>query len=466
MTTFHPHKLRALAVVCSSLACTGAFAQSESSAASPSKSGAKTPPKSTKPATPTQSVLQRQVNAQGQQIEALKKQVADQDARYRELQERLDKEAARTATAPAAPTRPSAAAAFGGAAVASGARPAEGQPPADGERAVRVGVAPAATPEPQAPVAQLFDEPSVLTPRGRFVLEPTLQYGYSSSNRVALVGYTVIPAILIGLIDVREQKSNTFVAGLTGRWGVTNRMELELKVPYVIRSDATVSRELGVGSAGDNVFNTKGHAVGDVEAAMRYQLSSGKDGWPYMVGGLRFKSRTGTDPFSVVTDCQVRCVGTNATGTGLPTELPTGSGFYSLQPSLTWLFPTDPAVFFGGINYTYSFARKDVSRRVLGGGVEQLGDIKPGAAWGLNVGMGLALNDRSSFSLGVELYTIGRTQQNGQSVAGSVRTQLASLLLGYSYRMTDRQTLNVSVGAGLTRDTPDLTLTVRVPFSF
>jgi hypothetical protein len=47
-----------------------------------------------------------------------------------------------------------------------------------------------------------------------------------------------------------------------------------------------------------------------------------------------------------------------------------------------------------------------------------------------------------------------------------VRTQLASLLLGYSYRMTDRQTLNVSVGAGLTRDTPDLTLTVRVPFSF
>jgi hypothetical protein len=32
--------------------------------------------------------------------------------------------------------------------------------------------------------------------------------------------------------------------------------------------------------------------------------------------------------------------------------------------------------------------------------------------------------------------------------------------------MNDRSTLNLSVGAGLTRDTPDLTLTMRVPFSF
>ena len=49
---------------------------------------------------------------------------------------------------------------------------------------------------------------------------------------------------------------------------------------------------------------------------------------------------------------------------------------------------------------------------------------------------------------------------------GSVRTQLASLLLGYSYRLTDRTNVNVWVGAGLTRDTPDLSLTVRVPMSF
>ena len=59
--------------------------------------------------------------------------------------------------------------------------------------------------EPNRPpeVAPLGDQPGVLTQRGTYVLEPSVQYGYSSSNRVALVGYTVIPAILIGLVDVR-----------------------------------------------------------------------------------------------------------------------------------------------------------------------------------------------------------------------------------------------------------------------
>lgn len=33
-----------------------------------------------------------------------------------------------------------------------------------------------------------------------------------------------------------------------------------------------------------------------------------------------------------MTDCAQRCVDENVTGTGPPLDLPTGSGFYSLQP--------------------------------------------------------------------------------------------------------------------------------------
>jgi hypothetical protein len=55
---------------------------------------------------------------------------------------------------------------------------------------------------------------------------------------------------------------------------------------------------------------------------------------------------------------------------------------------------------------------------------------------------------------------------NGGVASGSVRTQLATLLLGYSYRFNPSTTLNVSVGAGLTRDTPDVSLTVRLPVTF
>ncbi|WP_236748632.1 FimV family protein [Acidovorax carolinensis] len=392
-------------------------------------------------------VLEQQVSAQSREIEAMRQQVLEQEARYQDL-ERSVAEAARSAPQP----------------VTAEAAPA-GKAPADtGPRPVQVGVAPAVDNQPPA-VAPLFDQPGILTQPGHYVLEPSLQYGYSSSNRVALVGYTVIPALLIGLIDVREVKRNTLTAALTGRWGLTRRLEVEMKVPYVYRSDDSISREIFTGSASERAFNSSGRDIGDIEFAARYQLNEPKGNDPYLIGSLRFKTRTGKDPFEVVTDCVTRCLG-NTTGTGLPLDLPTGSGFYSLQPSLTWLLPSDPAVFFGGISYTYNFGRSNVSRRVLAGEQEFIGSVKPGDVWGINFGMGLALNDRSSFSVGIDLNSVGRTKQNGVNVPSSVRTQLSSLLLGYSYRYSNRTTLNVTVGAGLTRDTPDLTLSVRLPMSF
>ena len=315
-------------------------------------------------------------------------------------------------------------------------------------------------------VAPIFEQPGVLTQPNHYVLEPSVQYGYSSSNRVALVGYTIIPALLIGLIDVREIKRNTMTAALSARFGITNRLELEVRAPYVYRTDASVSRELFVGSSAEGVFSTNGMHMGDIEFGARYQLNDGGIDKAFYIGSLRLKTRTGKDPFEVVTDCSPRCVGTNVTGTGLPLDLPTGSGFYSAQVGLTVLYPSDPAVFFGGITYTHTFARDNVSRMVRDGGSEFLGTVAPGDTVGFNFGMGLALNDKASFSVGYDHSSVGRTRLNGEVTAGSVRTQLATLLLGYSYRLSKKTTLNVSVGAGLTRDTPDVSLTVRLPMTF
>ncbi|RST56771.1 transporter [Variovorax sp. MHTC-1] len=433
METSRQHRALAL-LACSSLAWSGAVAQAQGT--SPARGAAK-----------RMEALQQQLTEQGRQIEVLRQQAQEQEARYRELQERLQTQEARSAPPPES-------------------KPAATEVADTGPRPVRVGVAPSSSDASAVPeVAPIFDQPGILTPRGKYVIEPSLQYAYSSNNRVALVGYTVIPALLIGLVDVREVKRNTLTAALAGRWGITNRLELEAKLPYVYRSDSTISREIFTGSANERVFDTSGRSVGDIELAARYQLNEGKGNWPYMIGSLRFKTRTGKDPFEVVTDCVTRCIG-NTTGTGLPLDLPTGSGFYSLQTGLTWLLPTDPAVFFGSFTYTHNFGRDNLSRLVLNGEREFIGSVKPGNIFGVNFGMGLALNERSSFSVGVELNSIGKTKQNGMPVVTSVRTQLGSLNLGYSYRVSDKTAVNVTVGAGLTRDTPDLTLTVRVPMSF
>jgi hypothetical protein len=105
-------------------------------------------------------------------------------------------------------------------------------------------------------------------------------------------------------------------------------------------------------------------------------------------------------------------------------------------------------------------------RTVLNGEREFLGKVSPGDVFGFNFGMGLALNERASFSIGYDHNSVGRTQQNGVVIPGSVRVQLGTLLLGYSYKLKNNRTLSVSVGAGLTRDTPDVTLMVRMPFNF
>jgi len=314
-------------------------------------------------------------------------------------------------------------------------------------------------------IAQIFDEPSALTPPGKVVVEPSLQMAYSSSDRVALVGYTIIPALLIGLIDVRQVKTTTLTGTVAVRYGLARRWELEARVPYVYSASDTVSRELFTGTATDNAFSSHGRGIGDVELTARYQINAGGVDKPFYIGWLRFKTRTGKDPFDVTTDCVTRCV-SNTTGTGLPLQQPTGSGFFAVQPGLTWLFPTDPAVFFGSISYLHNFERKDVSLNLVDGSKQFLGNVKAGDIIGLNFGMGLALNEKASFSIGYDQSIIAPTTQNGQRVPGSVRTILGTLLVGYSYRLSPKMTLNLSVGAGLTRDTPDLTVTLRLPIQF
>jgi hypothetical protein len=400
-------------------------------------------------------VLSAQASDAGLAVEELRQQITEQGQQIEALRQELLRQQRPSPTEPPRSTVPS-----------PGALPPDevAQAAGPGQRAVRVGVAPVI--DGQVPdIARVSDQPGILTPKGKVVLEPSLQYVYSSSNRVALVGYSIVPSLLIGLVDIREVKRNTVTGAVAARYGWSDRFEVEARVPYVYRSDSTVSRELFTGSSSERAFDSSGKSVGDVELAARYQLNNGGGNWPFLVGSLRFKSRTGRDPFEVVTDCVTRCVG-NTSGTGLPLELPTGSGFYSLQPGLTWLFPSDPAVFFGSVSYTHNFKRDNVSRQVLNGVKESIGTVAPGGIVGVNFGMGLALNDKSSFSVGFDLNSVGRTRQNGVPVAGSTRTQLASLLLGYSYRYSAKTSLSVSVAGGLTRDTPDLMLTLRIPMTF
>lgn len=306
------------------------------------------------------------------------------------------------------------------------------------------------------------DVGGVLTPKGRFTIEPSFGFSYSSVNRIAIEGFTILPALLVGVIDVVEADRDTYTTRLTGRYGLTNRLEVELSAPWIYRDDATRSREFLTGAVEDRIYKAQGKGLGDMELGLRYQFTRRKPTSPFLVGSLRVKSDTGTDPFEIATMSSLE---------GQPkfsTELPTGSGFWSVSPSLSFIYPTDPVVFFGSVGYMWTLEDDKGTSFDADGNITGFGVVDPGDAYRASFGMGIGLNERSSFSISYALdqFTKSRIETAvDPNIAGSDVT-IGKLLIGYSLRMGDGAPFNLGIGIGTTDDAPDTDVTFRMPFNF
>jgi len=402
-------------------------------------------------AQPSETELQRQLHEEGTRLNDLYRMLDDQQRQLDSSRRLIEEQRRRVDTLmreltgrglPPAGAAQAAGGADPASQVAQAGAPVPSQP---------VGEAPAVS-ERLPQTAQIFAEPTVLTRAGGFTLEPSLQYIYSSDNRVALVGFTIIPAITIGLIDIRRVSREAWYAALTARYGVTSRFELEGKIPYVYSETDTITRPLATPSVTDSTFNSSGNGLGDIELGGRYQINAFRGDNMVYIGGVRVRLPTGKGVFDVNYD----------PNTNLQTENPTGSGFYSVQPGISFVYPSDPAVFFGGLAYTYSFERD------VGNG---FGTVKPGGVTDLSFGMGLALNERASFSFGFQLSVIGESSQSGdvnpfKTLATTGTQTLGTARFGLTYAFTRQTALNLTLGIGVTDETPGLELTVRVPMSF
>jgi hypothetical protein len=308
-----------------------------------------------------------------------------------------------------------------------------------------------------------FDVGGVLTPRGRLVLEPSFQYVYSAVDKLTIEGFTILPALLIGVIDVFEADRDTYIAALSTRYGITSRLEAELRVPYLWRRDSTRSREFLTDEVEETTRSADGNDIGDLELGIRYQFPR-RPGWPYFTGNLRIKGDNGTDPFELSKEASL---------SGAPEtfdELPTGSGFWSFNPSVTFIYPSDPVVFFGNLGYLWTVEDDKGGRDSTGevGTAPRFGDVDPGDALRFNFGMGVSLNDRSSFSISYSLDVFDETEIElaaEPEIAGSDVT-VGKFLIGYSLRLPNGSPLNLSIGIGATEDAPDTDITFRLPFNF
>lgn len=334
-------------------------------------------------------------------------------------------------------------------------------PPAEPPAAVAVIPAPT-SPVGERPVedsqreaAALPPELGVLTPKGTLVIDPSIEFVRTSNNRLVFRGVEIVPGIQLGVIEASDAARDTGVFTLAARYGVTNRLEVEARIPYLWRDDRittlaqrdeTISRSTEL----------RGHDIGDIELNARYQLNSGARGGPIFVATSRVKPPTGTGPYEVKYD-----------EFGVATSLATGSGFWGVEGGITMLYPSDPAIIFAGLAYLHNFGR-NIDRTIgSGSAAVHVGNVDPGDSIGATLGFGLALNPRLSISLGYSHnYIFRTTSELGATRQTTQPLQVGSLLLGSSFRLTERLTLNSAFEMGMTADAPDVRIIFRLPYVF
>jgi hypothetical protein len=307
----------------------------------------------------------------------------------------------------------------------------------------------------------LANSGGILTPKGQFIIDPSLEYDYWSQNQLQLNGFTIIPGITFGNLFISRVEQNFLTAAVTARYGVTDRLEVNIKLPYVVARGSLTAQE-ATESAQPLYVSQDGAHIGDIQLGASYQFNSGENGWPVFVGNLLFKTTTGQNPYEVpiytVNDPNGQFL------EGIPKKLPTGTGFYSLEPSVTVFYATAPGVLFGNIQYIKNFSSTfDVSNP--GGGPPNRENLEPGSAVAGTFGLGFALNDKASMTFSYEEEYVFGASANDHAIVGSAYG-FGTFNFGLGYTISARTSVNIGVGIGAGPNAPAAKILVEVPMRF
>jgi hypothetical protein len=236
-----------------------------------------------------------------------------------------------------------------------------------------------------------------------------------------------------GSTDLLTTTRRFFDNSIIARYGIlTDGLEIDLFVPAFIHAE--VESDSSVGRT-----EQKETRVGDISAALRYQIWYERGARPSVVLDIEGKSRIG--------------------GTGL-----TGTGNWNAGGGVTLIKTLDPVVFFGRLGYTYNFASQ----------TRDLGNI-----FDYRVGMGFSLNDRVSFNVQLTGALIGPTTvttvdtTGGTGTIGGItpvvfstrRTEIMNIVFTTTVMVTKKLFIEPLVAVALTEESFTI-VGVRIPYRF
>ncbi|MEE4209776.1 MAG: transporter [Parvularcula sp.] len=339
----------------------------------------------------------------------------------------------------------------------------------------------------EAPEEDVIDQPTalfgnfvgVLTPKGTLLAETGINYTTSSDNRFFFSGVEIIDALIIGAIEARDTDRTSISASQTLRFGLTGRLEVDATIPFVQQYDRVAN--IAIQDPRDSIRDRDGSGLGDISFGLHYQLNQGRR-WPVVIANIRGKAPTGSGLFDLDED-----------------EAATGSGYWSVEPSLTFIKRTDPVVLFGNIGYQVNLETDagltniDVVENPQGPDLPPILtttrtrfiDFDAGDALRTSFGLGIALNERVNLNFGYDQSYIFKSETRTETTRVSVQdgrevgregptlstqegqeTTIGSFLFGVSYRPTRKLRVGVTTGIGATDEAPDVNVSLRSQYAF
>jgi hypothetical protein len=281
----------------------------------------------------------------------------------------------------------------------------------------------------------------LLLPSGTLEIDNTTSYFSASSDHVTVDGFALLPVLVVGDITSQRVREDFLLPTFTARLGLPHKLQMDFRVPYGYELIRSVD-------ANNDQTSSSSFGLGDISASVSRQITTEHGRMPDMLANVLFKSTTGKDAFNLTSS-----------------QVALGTGFNALQGNLTLAKSSDPVVFFGNLSYTANLAANHTvsANDPNNPTATMVGHFKPGDAVGFQIGSILALNPETSMTLGWDQRFTRATQLNGADLPASYLVE-GTLRLGMSYLYAPGRTLDLSFGVGLTPDTPNLQLSVGLPF--
>ncbi len=259
-----------------------------------------------------------------------------------------------------------------------------------------------------------------------------IEYSYYRDSRIDIA---ISDGSQLTRFRIEEDAQHTFSNVLELSYGVWDNLTFTSSLPLITKFDS------------QNNLKTTG--LGDISIGVRWQPIPLKRGLPTTTLFAGLSTATGDSPYEINTS----------------TDLATGKGYYGFSAGGSISKVADPIVMFASASYSTNTHVSGLDQNRNG---RILKTVEPGDSLGASMGLAYALNYdvsiTASYQQSFSFSTI-YDFDDGKVVRTADQTS-ASLNFSLGLRTSPQRIVNISLGYGLTEDTPDVTLGFSMPIDF